>query len=88
MSAFVPERMSHLTPVPLCDLGQLLVELRKESGMTQQEFAAVLGTGQARISLNEKEGYPNIGIERAQKIAGIFGVKLMVHVEPMVCTQT
>lgn len=54
-------------------IGQRIAEIRKENGMTQEQLATLLDTGQAHIARLEKGKY-NAGFDTLQKIATVFNM--------------
>ena len=56
-------------PVPLSLLGELLISLRKERGLTQQQLAERLGSHQEAVARMERERYRGVSLERLVKVA-------------------
>ncbi len=66
------------TPVPLASLGEVLVALRKERGITQQALAEQLGTLQEAVAKMERERYRSVSLERLVKVVDVLGAQVLV----------
>lgn len=62
-------------------IGSLLIGLRISSGITQKEFATLLGVSEAQVSRDEKNEYHGITVERAQKILETLKTVIEINVK-------
>jgi transcriptional regulator with XRE-family HTH domain len=67
-------------PLPL--LGEMLVALRKERGLSQQDLAEKLDTSQEAIARTEQSRYRSVSLERLLKVADALGASVTVEVAP------
>ncbi len=65
-------------PVPLERLGDLLVALRKERGLTQQALGDRLGILPEAVARNERDRYRGTGLERLVRVAKALEVEILV----------
>lgn len=54
-------------------IGKRIAEIRKQKGITQEQLATLLETGQAHIARLENGKY-NAGFDTLQKIATVFNM--------------
>jgi DNA-binding transcriptional regulator YiaG len=55
-------------------IGQLFIALRIAYGLTQRDFAKVLGVTEAQVSKDERNEYHGISLERAMRIMEILRI--------------
>ena len=55
--------------------GEIIKELRKQKGMTQEELGKVLGVQKSAIAKYENDHVVNLKRETIEKMATLFGVK-------------
>lgn len=67
--------------LPLSLLGELLISLREQRGMTQQELAERLGTHQEVVSRMEAVSYRTASLERVNKVARALEAAVVIQVE-------
>ena len=65
-------------PVPLERLGDLLVALRKERGLTQQALGERLGILPEAVARNERDRYRGTGLERLVRVAKALEVQILL----------
>ncbi len=65
-------------PVPLERLGDLLVALRKERGLTQQALGDRLGILPEAVARNERDRYRGTGLERLVRVAKALEVEILL----------
>ena len=65
-------------PVPLERLGDLLVALRKERGLTQQALGDRLGILPEAVARNERDRYRGTGLERLVRVAKALEVQILL----------
>lgn len=57
-------------------LGRTLVDLRVALGLTQREFADLLGASESEVSRDERNEYHGITVERASRVLDALGVRM------------
>lgn len=57
---------------------KILKALRIRMGLTQNQFAVVVGVRQSHISRSERDGYPS-DLKYMQQVADKTGKKLIMH---------
>ncbi len=65
-------------PVPLSLLGELLIAVRKERGLTQQQLAERLGSHQEAVARMERERYRGVSLERLVKVMEALEARIML----------
>ena len=60
----------------------LFVALRLRLGVSQKEFAALLGTHETNLSRDERAGYAGIGLDRVVALLDRLGLQASVVVSP------
>lgn len=68
----------------LCDLtniGRWLIGVRIYLGMSQKEFAEVLGVSEAQVSRDENNEYHGITVEKANRILETFNVRFKAEID-------
>ncbi len=65
----------------LSQIGRLLIALRLANGLSQREFAELLGVSEAVVSRDERNEYHGISVERAQRIIDALRVVVVTRVE-------
>ena len=67
-------------PVPLAWLGDLLISLRQERGLTQSQLAERLGIHQVVIARWETSKYATASLERIRRVVNALEADLRVTV--------
>lgn len=67
----------------LTQIGRLLIALRIANGLSQREFAELLGVSEAVVSRDERNEYHGISVERAQRIIDALRVVVVIRVEEL-----
>ena len=74
-------RAGEIMPIhTLAKIGQLLIALRIQRGITQRELAERLGVSESSVSRDERHEYFGITVERAQRIADALAASLTAKV--------
>ena len=63
------------------EVARQLIQLRKKSGLTQEQLAAKVHTKQSEISRIEN-GDQNISLDKLRKIAQAMGAEVQVQIKP------
>ena len=74
----LPPDYNDPSPVPLTEIGELLVRLRTEKGILQKELAARLGILPASMNRMERTYYRGVAFERLAQVAQALGLRLLV----------
>lgn len=63
---------------PLTDIGNALVEARKDGGITQAELAAQLGVKRQQVQRWEAQAYRSASLERVGRVAEALGFDALI----------
>lgn len=74
-------RRGKIDPVPVSQIGKLLIGLRIARGMTQRELAERLGVSESIVSRDERNEYHGITLERAQRVLDAVDGTVTARVE-------
>lgn len=66
----------------LAGVGDILLNLRQEAGLTQRQAAKIIGTTQAEVTYIEKAKKADIKLSTLLKIAKAFDQELWVFITP------
>ncbi len=64
------------------ELLESMLQLREQSGMSQQRLAEKIGTKQPALSRLERGGFKKASLETLSKIADALDARLVVRLEP------
>ena len=78
------ERARHgqVDPVPVAQIGRLLIGLRIARGLTQRQLAERLGTAESVVSRDERNEYHGITVERVERVLSALGASASVEERP------
>lgn len=61
------------------EIGQTILQARKNQKLSQQQLASQLGMSRATISAIERGTIPEIGIRKIMSICAVLGLELIVQ---------
>lgn len=66
------------TPRPLAEIGEILIQARIATGLSQRGLADRLGVTEQRVQQDEASRYARAGLDRLLRIAAALGLGLVV----------
>ena len=78
-------RRGQVAPVPVAQIGRLLIGLRIARGLTQRQLAERLSVAESVVSRDERNEYHGITVERVGRVLSALGASASVEERPRGC---
>lgn len=75
-------RRGQVDPVPVAQIGRLLIGLRIARGLTQRQLAERLSVAESVVSRDERNEYHGITVERVERVLAALGASASVEERP------